>query len=427
MGVEPKHVFLSTAGMSPQVITESLYAIAHDESGMYQWPDELRVITTKTGAAKVMSGLMEQGQLSRLSSELGRPMPHFDAATHIHVIEDSHGNALDDARSIADHNAVANFIMAIMRELTAHPEVSVHASLAGGRKTMTFYMGYAMSLFGRAQDRLSHVLIQEGFENLKDFWFPTEAAAHRYISHGGEQLDASTAEVTLADIPFIRHRHNLPNWLQRVGDAPTVDFAKLVSLINLGDQPERIKVSLSSDRREIIIEDVQKALHERFALGLLEFAFYQMMARATLEGDATLTRPVPKGADKPLAAVFLDELCTVCLPEAAARAGDAETKAKCLAQWNDMQARPQLNEPTLQMLGSTGMKAQWFDDRKQKIKAALSERLPANLVERVGIAIIFDEAGQRVQEGASRPQSGGYGINVPVPSAIQLEVDTLHD
>jgi CRISPR-associated protein (TIGR02584 family) len=30
--------------------------------------------------------------------------------------------------------------------------------MPGERKTMGFYVGYALSLFGRAQDRLSHVI-----------------------------------------------------------------------------------------------------------------------------------------------------------------------------------------------------------------------------------------------------------------------------
>jgi CRISPR-associated protein (TIGR02584 family) len=41
---------------------------------------------------------------------------------------------------------------------TADPQASLHVSIAGERKTMGFYVGYALSLFGRTQGRLSHVL-----------------------------------------------------------------------------------------------------------------------------------------------------------------------------------------------------------------------------------------------------------------------------
>ena len=44
---------------------------------------------------------------------------------------------------------IADAITALVRALTADPGSAVHASIAGGRKTMGFYLGYALSLFGR--------------------------------------------------------------------------------------------------------------------------------------------------------------------------------------------------------------------------------------------------------------------------------------
>ena len=65
--------------------------------------------------------------------------------------------------------AVADFITEQVRQITADPAASLHVSIAGGRKTMGFYAGYALSLFGRAQDQLSHVLVSPSFELLKEF------------------------------------------------------------------------------------------------------------------------------------------------------------------------------------------------------------------------------------------------------------------
>lgn len=45
-----------------------------------------------------------------------------------------------------DQEALADFIVKEVAQLCADPNRIVHASLAGGRKTMTFYLGYAMSL-----------------------------------------------------------------------------------------------------------------------------------------------------------------------------------------------------------------------------------------------------------------------------------------
>ena len=101
---------------------------------------------------------------------------------------------------------------------TADPDSAVHASIAGGRKTMGFYLGYALSLFGRPQDRLSHVLVSGPFESNPNFFYP--APVERVIfATGPDQrpLDASDAEVTLAEIPFVRLRDGLQESLLREG------------------------------------------------------------------------------------------------------------------------------------------------------------------------------------------------------------------
>lgn len=82
----------------------------------------------------------------------------------------SNGRELDDSRSLDDNQAIADFIIDEVRALTSDENTQLHASIAGGRKTMTFFLGYAMSLFGRTQDRLSHVLVSEPYENLPDFF-----------------------------------------------------------------------------------------------------------------------------------------------------------------------------------------------------------------------------------------------------------------
>ena len=38
---------------------------------------------------------------------------------------------------------------------------------------MGFYLGYALSLYSRAQDRLSHVLVNSPFESHSEFFYPT--------------------------------------------------------------------------------------------------------------------------------------------------------------------------------------------------------------------------------------------------------------
>ena len=301
-----KHTLLATTGASPQVVTETLYAIHHEN---LQWPDDIYLITTSVGKKEAVKGLLEESHLHRLCNELNRPMPTFDA-DHVLVTPGADGAEVEDARSLDDHEALANFIMTQVRNRTASPDTSLHASLAGGRKTMTFYIGYAMSLFGRAQDTLSHVLVSKDYETLRGFWFPTQTQALRYVAnHKGETLDASTAEVTLARIPFIRHRRNLPQVLLQ--NSTTVKFADLVELINLGENPEDIRLGVDLPKKTLYLHDSKRSTSISFKPGLLDLAFYSMMARATKAGDSELARPQKGDFDKGFARILVNELLLI--------------------------------------------------------------------------------------------------------------------
>jgi hypothetical protein len=146
-----------------------------------------------------------------LRQEYALPDIKFDTTT-IHLLKDEHERQLEDIRTPADNEAAANTITNLVRDLTCDPASILHVSIAGGRKTMGFYLGYALSLFGRPQDRLSHVLVSAAFEFHPDFFFPTRNSRVIYANDNKKSpLDTSQAEITLADIPFVRLRHGLPD------------------------------------------------------------------------------------------------------------------------------------------------------------------------------------------------------------------------
>lgn len=251
------HTLLATTGASPQVVTETLYAIHHKN---LQWPDDIFLITTSYGRSKAVKGLIEDGHLQRLCDELNRPVPKFDT-THVRVTPGEDGNEVEDARSLADHEALANFIMTEVRNRTASADTSLHASLAGGRKTMTFYIGYAMSLFGRTQDILSHVLVSEGYEGPNDFYFPTKAShpvlsqeKHTYgqavTDRQGNPLDAKNATITLALIPFVRLRDGLPEALHN----GTNSFIDTVAAIQKSLEPPRLEIYRGSGKKTLTVK-----------------------------------------------------------------------------------------------------------------------------------------------------------------------------
>lgn len=214
----PRRILLCVAGLSPQVVTETLYALTRAGEPRFV-PTEIHLLTTAKGAEWARLTLLsdEPGWFHRLRQDHGLPDIRF-TLDNIHILRDADGRPLDDIRKLTDNEAIADVITNKVRELTADPDSAVHASIAGGRKTMGFYLGYALSLFGRPQDRLSHVLVSSPFESNPNFFYP--APVERVIfSNGPDQrpLDASDAEVMLADIPFVRLRDGLQEVLLREG------------------------------------------------------------------------------------------------------------------------------------------------------------------------------------------------------------------
>lgn len=204
-----RSVLLCATGLSPQVVTETVYALAHENGGRV--PDEIHLVTTREGAERARLSLLsdEPGWFHRLQRDFNLPEVRFDGST-IHVIKDADGADLDDVRTAADNAAAADAISELVRQLTADSAVSLHVSIAGGRKTLGFFAGYALSLFGRPQDRLSHVLVSEPFEATPDFFYPTPYQRVINIGRLGQRpVDCRDAVVTLADIPFVRLRSEI--------------------------------------------------------------------------------------------------------------------------------------------------------------------------------------------------------------------------
>jgi CRISPR-associated protein (TIGR02584 family) len=208
----PRRILLAVTGLSPQIVTETLYALAVDRQPAWV-PTGIRLITTRRGAKEARHTLLSEdpGWFHRLCADYRLPAIAF-AEDDIHVIAAPHGEPLDDILTERDNAAVADFITEQVRALTEDANASLHVSIAGGRKTMGFYVGYALSLFGRAQDRLSHVLVSPPFESRPEFFYP--APHPRLIrDRDGREFDAGEACVHLGDIPFVRLRDGLPERL----------------------------------------------------------------------------------------------------------------------------------------------------------------------------------------------------------------------
>ncbi len=207
-----KFILLCLTGLNPQVVTETLYLLKKKEDMV---PDEIHVITTRTGKELVMKRLLDSstGKFYSLCKELGISKDITFSGQTIHLIQGPDG-PLDDIRTTEDNKFAADSIIGLVRKFTSDPSTMVHASMAGGRKTMGFYMGVAMHYFGRKQDRLSHVLVNSPFETHPDFFYPPKKPENIVVLQPGKgyvSLSTRDAILELADIPFLRMREKLAN------------------------------------------------------------------------------------------------------------------------------------------------------------------------------------------------------------------------
>lgn len=209
----PRRVLLLVAGWTPQVVTETVFALTQARTPRFV-PTHVQVVTTRTGREQCEIALLRHGWFQRLREEWALPPMEFRTAD-LHVITNTRGEELEDIRTAADNAAAANAIASLIRNISADEDCALHVSLAGGRKTMGYFAGYALSLFGRGQDRLSHVLVDAPFESYKDFFFPTRGSCPIVRKVDGKEVwaDCQNAHVDLAEIPFVRLRRGIPSAL----------------------------------------------------------------------------------------------------------------------------------------------------------------------------------------------------------------------
>lgn len=274
----PRRVLLGVAGLSPSIITETLYALAvplaAGDRTPAAWepfvPTEIHLITTSKGRDAAIQALLTpeegapQGHLKRLFADypqhFGPDLPAF-GPEHIHVIERD-GCPVLDIDTPEDSTATGDTIIGVLREFVGDPGCAIHASIAGGRKSMSFLLGMCMSLLGRAQDRVSHVLVPEAFE-VRNFYFPPSTPVTMAGRFG--PVSTSDARITLATLPLLRIFDGLGVKLGTEGRT----FMDAVELGELEIQRPMLRVRPKTRMVELAGRRCQLTLAEMFLYTLL--------------------------------------------------------------------------------------------------------------------------------------------------------------
>ena len=270
-----KRILLAVSGMSPQIVTETLYSLAIAQEKTFV-PTEIYLVTTKAGAIEAKLKLLhpKTGMFYALCHDYQLDNIKF-TEDNIYIIEGADGQQLDDIKTPQQNEAAADFITEVVGRLTHDQDSALHVSIAGGRKTMGYYLGYALSLYGRAQDSLSHVLVTDRYEGLKDFFYPSPDS-HVIEDRDGKALDAHEAEVMLAEIPFVRLRDGLPERLLngKIGFSESVNFARQMEM-----EPS---LRVDQVQRKLIVNGIEIKLSD------VNYVFYLWILERSLNGEQTL-------------------------------------------------------------------------------------------------------------------------------------------
>jgi len=232
--------------------------------------NEVYILTTSRGKSTCVEALFglgrsdQPGWFHRFCSDYDFKDILF---TQDHFIVFGATDGLEDIRTHADNSVVANQIISFIREKTEDPETALHCSIAGGRKTMGVHLAMALQIYGRPQDTLSHVLVNQEFESCPEFFYkpPANRRIKWKLSDGSTKtLYTKNALVELVRMPYISLR-------EYINPQENLLLEQAVKLIqNQVDACPKRKISLNYEGKIIIYGG------KRISFRPIDLAFYSV-------------------------------------------------------------------------------------------------------------------------------------------------------
>lgn len=256
---DQKHVLVSVVGLAPQVITETLYYCWRCASPVIPIT-EVFVLTTQKGEQRIHEIHMPN-VVRMLSQHYALPGIVFDS-NHVRMLGDAGGVLLDDISTTQNNQIAADEIFQFVRNMTQCPDIHVHASIAGGRKTMGVYLALAMQFYGRPGDTLSHVLVPPEYESDPNFFYPLPGS------------ESEAGQVALATIPLLLLRDKIP----LLRDHTDASYTELVAFVQQ-------EFDALQELPGLVVDRVSRALRIgdcTVRVTPLEFALYSYLVQKRL-------------------------------------------------------------------------------------------------------------------------------------------------
>ena len=142
MNPSKRIVLIAGMGTSPAVLTETVWALAHQAESVV--PDEIAVITTRSGKDALVQSVMSGAPSvwERLKTALRKEKIAIDGklvfgGASIHVIPDEDGNEAGDLRTGDDNLRAADFMLGELRKYTEDNGTELHVSIANAQQSKT--------------------------------------------------------------------------------------------------------------------------------------------------------------------------------------------------------------------------------------------------------------------------------------------------
>lgn len=276
-------VLLSLVGTTPAVLTETVYALVTSPEPIV--PDRVIAVTSAGGRDVLNDQLFKRGNWNQLRDFLiqkrgvsSKKLLFGQIGESIRVFPSSdRSRELDDIRSIEDNEAVAEFLMEVVRGFVENESIRLVASLAGGRKTTSALLHSVMTLLGRSDDLLTHIIVDEPWPSFRDFFFPGCRGEFKDPA-SGKQLKSSAAVLHLAEVPFVPLRYLFARDLQRCAGSYVQLMNQLrARTMNLDDE---LMVKVDRKTGEIRLND------RAVRLGPNEFLFFLYFAKRAAAGQS---------------------------------------------------------------------------------------------------------------------------------------------
>ncbi|MCX6879332.1 MAG: CRISPR-associated ring nuclease Csm6 [Verrucomicrobia bacterium] len=219
-GNSSRTILIAVTGLSPAVLTETVWALAKDKAQPII-PDTIIVLTTLTGEQRLKEQLFGTDNLwlEVRKQILGRGHaddPRLDFATtpdRLRVFTRRRAGvrvSLDRMDTLEETEAVGDCLVEELWNWIGRPDTRVLASISGGFKTMSALLYAAMTVLGHPADRILHVLVKEPYDGGTDplFFWPRQPRQKlmttRASSVGpkGTELNAVDAAPILTDVQF---------------------------------------------------------------------------------------------------------------------------------------------------------------------------------------------------------------------------------